>query len=88
MFFIYTDEDADPLVGGASPVLKEALHDVRILEHDVVHVAERLAIQRHGRGLTLRADAAWPRQVVHATCNHHIYRFKNKEWRDIMCSAS
>lgn len=48
------------LVSCGAPVVEEALHDLSVLEHDVVHVAICLTIQRNGRRLALGADALGP----------------------------
>jgi len=47
-------------VACGAPVVKEALHDLGVLEHDVIHVPICLTVQRYGRRLALGADALGP----------------------------
>ncbi len=49
-------EPACALRAALAPVGEEPVHHVAVLQHDGVHMAPRLPVQRHSRGLTLGAD--------------------------------
>lgn len=57
-------EEAHALVPRDPPVVEEPLHQVGVLEHDVVHVTVGLSVEGDGRGLTLGADPFGPRWVL------------------------
>lgn len=66
-------QEAHALVARGPPVGQEALHDGGVLEQHVVHVAVGLAVQRHGAGLALGADASRPRRVLGTACGPRNY---------------
>lgn len=67
MNLVVAVEKADALTSRAAPVVEEPLHQVGVVEHDVVNVAVQLTVQGHRVGLALGADAPRPRRVVFAS---------------------
>lgn len=68
VLLVATIKEAQALVTGDAPVVEEALHQVGVLKHDIVHMTVGLAVEGDGGGLALGTDAPRPRWMLFASC--------------------
>lgn len=57
-------KEAQALVTSDTPIVQEALHQVGVLKHDVVHMTVGLAVEGDGGGLAFGTDAPRPRWML------------------------
>jgi hypothetical protein len=62
--FVSSIQITDSLVAGRAPIIEESLHQIFVLEGDVVDVAIHLTVECDSVGLALWTDASGPWGVI------------------------